>query len=162
MTRLTCPRERDVVRELRAGGLGEALRAHVAGCGACEEARAVAEALQRDAVRLTRQTAALPDPSNVWVKAQILARWHNAERAARPIAAVEWAAIACGVLLFAGGLAWAVMQAGAWFDAAALSIALARQPAQGPASAMGSLVTASSLLLIVPILIGVYLAWAEQ
>ena len=54
------------------------------------------------------------------------------------------------------------MQAGAWFDAAALSIALARQPAPGPASAMGSLVTASSLLLIVPILVGIYLAWAEQ
>lgn len=161
MTRLTCNREQDVVRALRAGRLSEPVRAHVAGCAACQETSVVAEALLADAARLARETA-LPDPTNVWIKAQILARWHAAERATRPIAAVEWAAVACAVALGAIALAWGTTQIGHWFDAATIMAALAQRPSAGPASAVGSIVTASSLLLIVPMLVGIYLAWAEQ
>jgi len=72
------------------------LRAHVETCGICSEVAAVAGAFDGDSDGL-RASAAVPDASRVWWRAQLRARREAVEAAGRPITAAQVMALACAM-----------------------------------------------------------------
>ncbi len=108
MTGMSCPREAEVVRVVRAEAQpaeGTELAAHLASCSACREAVALAAAFrsERD---VACAEARPPAPGLVWWKAELRGRREQACAAARPIL------VANGVALAAVLAATAVL--GAW------------------------------------------------
>lgn len=93
-----CPREQDVLDAVSAGRwphrADAELRNHVDGCGICQDVAAVFAAISDD-LDAADQELAVPHSSIVWWRAQIRAREEAAAAAARPIAVVQIAAVAC-------------------------------------------------------------------
>lgn len=99
-----CVREVDVLRATRSGDWPIELRAHVAGCSACDDLTLVVHALADD--RRERQEAGeMVDAQLVWRRAHLRARHVAVERALGPITVVEAVALvsatAAGVLVLA-------------------------------------------------------------
>jgi hypothetical protein len=67
------------VAEAARSGWSDALRAHVAGCAACEETWAVAAFMSRAAAAFGRHETA-PDPMLIWLKAQLVRRDRREQR----------------------------------------------------------------------------------
>ena len=84
----TCTREHAVAAAARMGGLPEELAAHAAGCAVCAEALLVASFLSGEEERVEVPAAGL-----VYWRAELKARREQAERAMRPMRAMEMAAM---------------------------------------------------------------------
>jgi hypothetical protein len=105
MKPVLCERESLVVEAARLGQWDDELRAHVATCDSCADAMLAAEFLF--SLREEDHAAApVPHAGRVWWKAQLRARREAAERAARPISVVQWAAFACAAVALAGVCVW--------------------------------------------------------
>jgi hypothetical protein len=93
-----CPREQDVLDAVSAGRWPRRsdaeLRQHVDGCGICQDVAAVFAALSEDR-DASEYELVVPHSSIVWWRSQIRAREEAAAAAARPIAIVQIAAVAC-------------------------------------------------------------------
>jgi hypothetical protein len=85
----------------------EPLRAHVATCNDCSSTAAVAPWMSRFA-RVRDREHMLPDPSVLWLKAQLLRSSAAAERIARPMNQMQFVAY----LLVAAG--WAALLTWKW------------------------------------------------
>jgi hypothetical protein len=102
-----CPMERDVVRAAAHDAWPEALRMHVETCEDCAVAAAVAPWMESFAADDVRESP-LPDPSVLWLKAQLLRSSAAVERASRPITNLQIGAY----LLVAAG--WAALMTWKW------------------------------------------------
>lgn len=99
-----CEREEVVVRAALDGAFPPDLERHLGTCAECREAVAVT-AWMGDVARASRESASegLPDASEIWWRAQVLARLERrrglVRRAVRPIAVFErWMGIAAAVV----------------------------------------------------------------
>jgi hypothetical protein len=102
-----CPMERDVIRAAANDAWPEALRAHVSTCEDCTAAAEVATWMQGFAADDVREHP-LPDPSVLWLKAQLLRSSATVERASRPITNLQ---VGAYVVLAAG---WALLLRFKW------------------------------------------------
>ena len=82
-----CPREADVLRASVAGAWSSDLEAHAAGCEACRDVRAVAEALREVVARESMDD--LPAASDLWWRARWAADREARQRAMRPLDTLE-------------------------------------------------------------------------
>jgi hypothetical protein len=91
-----CPVESEVVAAVNSGRwparVDEDLRAHVAGCAICQDVVAVSAAFAEELVAGPRPP--LPDPSAVWLRAQLRARMEAARLVERPITFAQAGALA--------------------------------------------------------------------
>jgi hypothetical protein len=83
MTDRICPFEAWTAEAVKTGRWSDELRSHLAGCAVCEETRTVAALLNRAAEALGR-TEPAPDPTLIWLKAE-LARRNGPDRRDRKI-----------------------------------------------------------------------------
>ncbi len=103
MKQALCPNEADVLRAAREDEWSESLRAHMAECARCRDLVQVGTFMSKLSAAEDRQTP-LPDPELVWLKAQVLARQAQKERALKPLLVAEAlgqavAALGVGALL---------------------------------------------------------------
>lgn len=98
MTSTQCSRADTVERAVRDDRWTDDLRRHVDSCPACSDIVQVASYFARSESRVV-DDAPLPDPSIVWIRAQLLARRDAARRAARAINILQYAAVAAAGLL---------------------------------------------------------------
>ena len=96
-----CRREADVLK----GNWSDELRAHAASCPDCAAAAAVSPWMARFA-ELPDREHLLPDPSVVWLKAQLLRDIANADRATRPMTNLQMGAYLIVAACWAGVLTW--------------------------------------------------------
>ena len=100
-----CRRERDVRRAAASGEWTDELRAHAASCADCDAAASVAPWMARFAAVPDREHI-LPDPSVVWLKAQLMRNIVVAERATRPMTSLQMAAYLIVAACWAGLMTW--------------------------------------------------------
>jgi hypothetical protein len=98
VSKTECVHEVAVNRALDSDDWPAELLQHVAECAVCSDLMVVAKFLQRQA-ELTAPEAPLPDPSLIWLRAQLKARAAASDRATLVIGVVHRVALACGALL---------------------------------------------------------------
>jgi len=96
-----CRREPDV----RKGNWSDELRAHAQSCPDCAAAAAVAPWMAGFAAMPDREHM-LPDPSVVWLKAQLLRDIATADRATRPMTSLQMSAYLIVAAAWAAVLTW--------------------------------------------------------
>lgn len=102
-----CRREAEVLRAVREDQWTEGLRRHLADCEECQAAMLVAPWMDGFA-RMPDREHRLPDPSVLWLKAQLLRGSADFARAARPITIAQLVSY----LVVAGG--WAAVLLWKW------------------------------------------------
>ena len=103
----TCPFEPNVLHAAESGTWSEALRAHTRSCEDCAAAAEVSAWMGDFASRDDREHI-LPDPSVLWLKAQLLGSSAAVERAALPITR----SLIAAYLIIAAG--WATLVTWKW------------------------------------------------
>src|SRR5206468_6181820 len=96
-----CRREQDV----RKGNWSDELRAHAESCPDCAAAMSVSPWMARFAAMPDREHL-LPDPSVVWLKAQLLRNTAAADRAMIPMTSLQMTAYLVVAACWAGVLTW--------------------------------------------------------
>ena len=104
---MKCAHETNVLQAAAEDRWTEALRGHVSECADCAAAAAAAPWMVRFS-RMSDRERRLPDPSIVWLKAQLMRGTADAARASRPITIAQLVAY-CAV---AGG--WAAVLTWKW------------------------------------------------
>jgi hypothetical protein len=94
MTAKPCSHEEAVTAAARSGDWSPELKAHRDGCLTCAELTLVVAALATDAEELAAIDAPLPDPTPIWLRAQLASREQQFQRATRAIVWVQRAAVA--------------------------------------------------------------------
>ena len=94
MTAKPCSHEEAVTAAARSGDWSPELKAHRDGCLTCAELTLVVAALTTDAEELAAIDAPLPDPTPIWLRAQLASREQQFQRATRAIVWVQRAAVA--------------------------------------------------------------------
>jgi hypothetical protein len=102
-----CRREPDARQAALSDQWSEELRRHVASCAGCSAAASVAPWMERFAAMPDREHM-LPDPSVVWLKAQLLRNTAAAERVTRPMTTLQ-----IGAYLVVAGC-WAALLTWKW------------------------------------------------
>ncbi|HSP16936.1 MAG TPA: hypothetical protein VLV78_19475 [Thermoanaerobaculia bacterium] len=100
-----CRHEPQVRRAAAEDRWTDMLREHVKTCADCAAAAAAAPFMSRFA-RLDERQRKLPDPSVVWLKAQLLRGSAIADRAARPLSIVQMIAYTVVAVGWASVLTW--------------------------------------------------------
>jgi len=116
----SCPHEADILDLVAIdqwpARADAALRAHAESCEVCGDLAAAASAI----VQLREETPAadvrVPDASVVWYRAQMRARAENMQRASRPILVVQYAALACALVIALAFSGPVIGWAGAWWQ----------------------------------------------
>ena len=93
----------------------ESLREHVASCDECA-ACAAAAPWMRELDGVDEREHRLPDPSMIWLKAQILRSSVTADRVSRPITSMQIAAYLIVAACWAALLTWKWNALQAWID----------------------------------------------
>jgi len=81
---MSCSYEGNVLRAAKEDRWSESLRSHVAECADCAAAAAAAPWMNRFA-RMSDRQHVLPDPSVVWLKAQLMQGTADVARISRPL-----------------------------------------------------------------------------
>jgi hypothetical protein len=102
-----CRYEPDVIRGATDDRWNDSLRAHALSCDECAAAVAAQSWMHRFAA-IDDRTHILPNPSIVWLKAQLLQQTKTVERATRPMTVVQTAAY---VVVAVG---WAALLTAKW------------------------------------------------
>ena len=110
---MNCRYEPDVLHAVKEDRWNESLRAHVTECADCAAAAAAAPWMTRFA-RLSDREHVLPDPSIVWLKAQLLQGTADAARAARPMTIAQLYAYFVVASGWAAVLTWKWSAVQAW------------------------------------------------
>jgi hypothetical protein len=142
--RRTCQREFEVLAAVKTQHAGPAL-AHLAGCASCQKAVSIAELFETAGIS---DECDLPEPGQIYWRAQLKQRRAMAERATRPIQWVQKTAISAVVALctIAAVAMWPVL-------AASFRVARPSTPALAGHDVLAA-VTAGMVLLVVTIAIG--------
>jgi hypothetical protein len=104
---MSCPHESNVLHAAAADRWSDALRRHAADCADCAAAAAAAPWMTRFA-RISDREHLLPDPSVVWLKAQVLRGAADVARVSRPISIAQLFAY------FAVAAGWAAVLTWKW------------------------------------------------
>jgi len=86
-----CRFENDVLRAIESDSWSDSLREHVATCDECSAAKN-AGAWMHSFAAIDDREHILPNPSIVWLKAQLLQQTRTVDRATRPMSMVQSAA----------------------------------------------------------------------
>lgn len=100
-----CAFENNILEAAESDRWSESLRAHAAGCESCEAAASVAKWMAEFARHDDREHI-LPDPSVVWLKAQLLRQHTTVELASRPMHMLQIAAYMIVAACWAALLTW--------------------------------------------------------
>ena len=100
-----CAHEANVLRAAAEDRWTEALRGHVAECDDCAAAASAAPWMSRFA-RISDREHILPDPSIVWLKAQLMQGVADVARISRPITIAQLVAHCVVASGWAGVLTW--------------------------------------------------------
>ena len=105
MKQASCPHEADVLQAAREDEWNESLKDHAEECARCRDLLQVATFMKRlDAAE--EKQARLPDPELVWLKAQVLARQAQKDRALKPLILAEGVGQATAALAVGAFLTW--------------------------------------------------------
>jgi hypothetical protein len=152
MSARTCENEAAVRDLVRSGQADPALREHVARCAACRETADVA-AWMRQLAEFSADAARLPDPGQLWWKAQLLQRWDAQRRATEPIETGQQVQVGIGVAGCAGLLYWLwpfVQAWGARVSSADVTTWISLAPSALPTViAIGGLLAAATALVAI-------------
>jgi hypothetical protein len=156
-----CAFEEKIMEAGRISQWSDALLAHLADCRACEEVALIAGYLCESAEQ-SGLDAALPDAGRIWWRAQLAAKAEAMEKAMRPILwARRFAFGACATAILAAiVIGWSSI--GAFFAKFVGSLAYRNAPAPPGNNSFLLLVTAVSLLILLPLIFGLYTAWSED
>src|SRR5688500_9725364 len=99
MSEKACPYESGVASAARSGKWTERLRSHLSECRDCDYLARVAMWMANLATQLGRNNEALPDPTYLWLKAQIERRAAEARAVSRRRVSIQ------ALVSLAGGLA---------------------------------------------------------
>ena len=110
---MNCVQEPNVLRAAEEDRWNDALRAHILECEDCQAAAAIAPWMDRFA-RISDREHILPDPSVVWLKAQLLRGTMDAARAARPMTFAQLIAYLIVGTGWAALLTWKWQAVSAW------------------------------------------------
>lgn len=161
MKQTPCVFEERIARASRSGEWGEALLTHVADCRSCAEVALVASYLcsSNGAVDLNVE---LPDAGRIWRKAQVASNLEALERALRPIVwARRFALGFCAAMFFVAVVAW-------WPRLVGFVATFAESWAHRGAAASAEhdsfllFITTAFLLIVVPLVFGLYAMWSEE
>lgn len=161
MKQAGCVFEEKMERACRSGHWSDELLAHVAGCRGCEEIVLVASYLCASS-RADGPDAQLPDAGRIWWRAQLSANARAMERALRPsvwarrfaFGAVTAAALAAMVLWWPR---WAAMGGDLVEMWTRRSVAASAGQQSFPLLAATAFV-----LVLVPVVFGLYAGWSED
>jgi len=156
-----CAFEEKIAAANRLGKWSDDLLAHVADCRVCEEVALVSSYLCESS-EVTRADASLPNPGLIWSKAQAAAKAAAMERALRPILWARRCAFgACAAaIVVAIVLAWS--RIGEFF---AGFVASWRSNGVSPSTGHGNvllILTTVFLLILFPLIFGLYASWSED
>ena len=110
---MTCPHEPNVLRAVKEDRWTDSLRGHLADCEDCAAAVSVAPWIDRFS-RISDREHILPDPSIVWLKAQLLRGTADVARVARPMTIAQWTAYFVVAFGWAAVLMWKWTAVDAW------------------------------------------------
>ena len=110
---MKCAHESNVLRAAAEDRWTEALRGHISECADCAAAAKAAPWMTRFA-RMSDREHILPDPSIVWLKAQLMRGTIDAARATRPITIFQLIAYCVVAGGWAGVLTWKWRAVQAW------------------------------------------------
>jgi len=110
---MNCRYEPDVLHAVKEDRWNESLRTHVTGCADCAAAAAAAPWMTRFA-RMSDREHILPDPSIVWLKAQLMQGVADVARISRPITIAQLMAYFAVAAGWAGLLTWKWHAVQAW------------------------------------------------
>lgn len=161
MKQTRCVFEEKIERASRSGRWSDELLAHVAECHACEEIALVASYLCASN-RADAGDAGLPDAGRIWWKAQLSANAAAMERALRPIVwARRFAFGAFAAVIVAAFILWWPRVAMIGGDFVGM---WTRRNVAAPAGHYGFLwfATTAFLVIVVPLVFGVYAVWSED
>ena len=101
-----CPDESAVLATEAAGGdMAPPLRAHLDKCASCREALALTRSLAPLATTAGEEHA-LPDPTVIWWKAQLLRRWEADRKVAAPLERMQRVEVVVGFASLVVFLVW--------------------------------------------------------
>jgi hypothetical protein len=128
VTEIACELENETSRAVRDGVWTDALRAHVEGCAACRQTRSATTLMLRVATAFG-SAEPVPEPTLIWLKAELARRAAGERRAARArlfgIAVGSLAVTASGlVAIGSAGPLLAAMDAALALSAASLTLGL--------------------------------------
>ena len=149
-----CEREMELIGALRRGDLPDDLRDHARSCADCSEAAKVSVWMNALASSAGRQSAP-PDPTVLYLKAQIMATLPGEQRTLQPLHLLQRVAFALV------GLGWAVRLTWKWDAIQNLSFDRALAGAIGGAALSPSLIALVFALGCATILVTVHTALAE-
>ncbi|HKW88462.1 MAG TPA: hypothetical protein VJN21_06870 [Candidatus Acidoferrales bacterium] len=156
-----CSFETKVAEASRSGVWSDSLREHVGGCRACEDLALVTGYLSA-ASQTPQDEDALPGVGRIWNRAQAAARAAAMERALRPILWVRritFAACAAAVIVVA--IAWWAQIGGM---VSGIAESFTRPTAAAATGQEGALllIAVAFLVVLVPLIFGLYLSWADS
>jgi hypothetical protein len=108
-----CELESQIVQALATNGISDSARQHLLGCEGCRNAVA-ADAWMKEYARQPVEMLRLPDPSLIWLKAQLMSQGKELERATSSFSVVQ----SLGFAVLA--IAWAVLLSWKWKDLSSL------------------------------------------
>jgi hypothetical protein len=156
-----CVFEEKIAEARRTGQWSDALLAHLADCRACEEVALVAGYLCESAEE-TRLAAALPDAGRIWWKAQLAAKAEAMERAMRPILWARRFAFGACAAVFVAAIVIGWSSIAAFFANFAGSFAHRNAPASSAQGGSQLFLTTAFLVILLPLVFGLYAAWSED
>lgn len=161
MKRERCVFEEKIERASRSGHWSDELLAHVAGCHACEEVALVTNYLSASS-HATATNAELPDAGRIWWKAQLSAKAVAMERALRPIVwAHRFAFGAFAATVVAAIILWWPRIAGLGGDFVEMWTRRNAAATVGHDSFL-LLATTVFLVILIPLVFGLYAVWSED
>lgn len=156
-----CVFEEKVAEASRSGVWSDSLRAHVSSCRVCEDLALVTGYLSA-ASQVSQEVTALPSADRIWYRAQASARAAAMERALRPILWVRRITFAvCGAAIVVALVAWWA-QIGGLVRGVAESFTHPAAPAATGQQGVLLLIAVAFLVVLLPLLFGLYLSWADS
>lgn len=156
-----CNFEEKVAEASCSGNWDDALLAHIASCSVCEEVALVANYLS-ESIAASHVSANLPDATLIWSKAQLAARRDAIERAMRPILWTRRFALGSCAVVIVTAVVMAWSHIGEFFRSFAESWLAHRAAAPEGHDSFLLLVTVVFLLILVPLIFGLYAVWSED
>ena len=156
-----CTFEGKIADAIRSGNWNDALLAHLADCRSCEEV-ALASSYLCESSRIANVNSILPDPGRIWWKAQLLAKADAMEKALRPILWARRFAFGVCVVAIVAAIVMGSSSVGKFLAGFAGSVAHRNVPASPGHDGFLLLLTAVFLLILLPLVFGLYAAWSED
>lgn len=156
-----CAFEEKVAAANRSGGWSDELLAHVSECRACEEVALVSGYLCESSIAASADTV-LPNSSLIWSNAQIAANAAAIERALRPIVWARRIALGVGAAAVAVAIILAWSRISEFFGGFVESWRThSASPSAGQSNVMFVFI-AAFLLILIPLIFGLYTSWSEN